>query len=109
MSKLHEKQCEGNASPLSIDDSLQLMKQINPDWNLDGNEKSINRVFKFSNYYENMAFVNGVAMIAHQQDHHPSMTVGYNTCQVEYSTHSVGGLSIFDFICAAKVDRILTL
>jgi 4a-hydroxytetrahydrobiopterin dehydratase len=48
-----------------------------------------------------------VAWIAHREDHHPDMTVGYNKCRVEYSTHSVGGLSENDFICAAKVEAAL--
>ena len=53
-----------------------------------------------------MAFVNAVAWIAHKEDHHPDMEVGYNKCRVRYSTHSVGGLSLNDFICASKVDGL---
>jgi 4a-hydroxytetrahydrobiopterin dehydratase len=60
--------------------------------------------FKFANYYETIAFVNLVAWISHRQDHHPDLEVGYNRCRVAYSTHSVGGLSKNDFICAARVD-----
>ena len=41
------------------------------------------------------------------EDHHPDLTVGYNRCVVRYSTHSVGGLSENDFICAAKGDALL--
>jgi 4a-hydroxytetrahydrobiopterin dehydratase len=52
-----------------------------------------------------MAFVNAVAWIANQQDHHPDVAVSYGGCIVEFSTHSVGGLSENDFICAARVDR----
>ena len=60
--------------------------------------------FKFGNYYETIAFVNLVAWISHREDHHPDLLVGYNRCRVAYSTHSVGGLSKNDFICAARVD-----
>ena len=56
-----------------------------------------------------MAFVNVAAMIAHQQDHHPEITVNYNNCLIEYSTHSIDGLSKNDFICAVKTDNSLTL
>jgi 4a-hydroxytetrahydrobiopterin dehydratase len=62
--------------------------------------------FKFGNYYETMAFVNLVAWISHREDHHPDLFVGYNRCRVAYSTHSVGGLSKNDFICAARVDAL---
>jgi 4a-hydroxytetrahydrobiopterin dehydratase len=34
--------------------------------------------------------------------------VHYDHCVVKYSTHDVGGLSLNDFICAAKVEDIVT-
>jgi 4a-hydroxytetrahydrobiopterin dehydratase len=48
-----------------------------------------------------------VAWIAHREDHHPDLAVGYNRCRVEWNTHSVGGLSENDFICAAHVEAML--
>ncbi|WP_256077768.1 4a-hydroxytetrahydrobiopterin dehydratase [Massilia sp. YIM B04103] len=65
------------------------------------------KTFGFANYYETMAFVNALAFIAHGQDHHPELTVGYKNCAVRYDTHSVGGLSLNDFICAARIDALL--
>jgi 4a-hydroxytetrahydrobiopterin dehydratase len=50
--------------------------------------------------------VNAVAFIAHREDHHPDLEVGYNACRIRFSTHSVGGLSDNDFICAAKIDAM---
>jgi 4a-hydroxytetrahydrobiopterin dehydratase len=77
-----------------------------PEWeNLAG--KAIARTFKFENYYQTMAFVNAVAFIAHTQDHHPDLRVGYNKCRVEYSTHSAGGLSEKDFAAARAVNALL--
>jgi 4a-hydroxytetrahydrobiopterin dehydratase len=70
-------------------------------------EGHIERTFTFKNYYETMAFVNAVAFISHQEDHHPDMEVGYKTCKVRYFTHSIKGLSENDFICAAKVDKLI--
>ena len=67
----------------------------------------ISKSFSFKNYYETMAFVNAVAWVANQQDHHPDMEVGYNKCTVRYSTHSVGGLSENDFISAARIDALM--
>ena len=54
-----------------------------------------------------MAFVNALAWVAHAEDHHPDIEVGYNSCHVRYSTHAIGGLSENDFICAAKIDALL--
>src|SRR5260363_32122 len=63
----------------------------------------------FQRFPADDAFVNQVAEIAHQENHHPSLQVGFNTCEVHFSTHSCRGLSQNDFICAAKVDRWLLM
>jgi 4a-hydroxytetrahydrobiopterin dehydratase len=87
--------------------SQQVSKKLKAleGWGLKGNE--ISRTFSFKNFYETMAFVNAVAYIANREDHHPDMEVGYEKCTVRFSTHSVGGLSENDFVCAAKVDALL--
>jgi 4a-hydroxytetrahydrobiopterin dehydratase len=69
---------------------------------------TIRKTFQFEDHYRAMAFVNAVAWISHREDHHPEMVVGYNTVTIRYSTHTVGGLSENDFICAAKVDHLVT-
>jgi len=77
---------------------------------LDGWEHvngAVARTFRFKNYYRTLAFVNAVGWIAHQEDHHPELVVNYKTCEVRYRTHAIGGISENDFICAAKVDRLL--
>ncbi len=79
------------------------------DWKLtgDGANLAIEKTGKFANYFETMAFVNAVAYIAHRWDHHPDLTVRYNTCLVRFNTHDVGGISSTDFDCAAQVDALL--
>jgi 4a-hydroxytetrahydrobiopterin dehydratase len=75
-----------------------------PDWTLDGGQ--LLRSFSFKNYYRTMAFVNAVAYLSHNEDHHPEMTVTYNTCVLRYHTHSAHGLTDNDFICAAKAGAL---
>jgi 4a-hydroxytetrahydrobiopterin dehydratase len=71
------------------------------------------KAFKFKNYYETMAFVNVVAAIAHQTDHHPDLSVHYNRLEVAFNTHDVaqgkGGISINDFIGAARIEAATQL
>ena len=55
-----------------------------------------------------MAFVNATAWISHREDHHPDLEVGYGHCLVRLNTHDVGGLSINDFVCAAKIEALLS-
>lgn len=75
-----------------------------PQWTAAADNTSLSREFRFRDFYATMAFVNAVAWIAHQQDHHPDLQVGYNRCRITWNTHAVGGLSRNDFICAARTD-----
>jgi 4a-hydroxytetrahydrobiopterin dehydratase len=75
-----------------------------PGWERQGTE--ISKTFRFKNYYETMAFVNASAWVSHREDHHPDLEVGYNACQFRYSTHSAGGLTEKDFLCAGKVEKL---
>jgi 4a-hydroxytetrahydrobiopterin dehydratase len=101
------KPCEGGVSPLDMEQANSLLSEIHNDWSIDSNGKEISRTYSFKNYYQTMAFVNALAWVAHAEDHHPDIEVGYNRCHVRYSTHAIGGLSENDFICAAKIDALL--
>lgn len=100
------KPCEGGTPPLGQDEVSKLLKQLD-GWALY--ERVIGKTYTFKNYYQTIAFVNAVAWLSHREDHHPDMTVGYNKCHVDYSTHAIGGLSENDFICAAKVDALFKI
>lgn len=88
---------------LSPGDLPALLAKV-PAWRIEGGRLA--RDFRFTDYHRTIAFVNAVAWIAHAQDHHPDLAVGYDRCRVEWHTHSVGGLSLNDFICAARVDAL---
>ena len=86
--------------------SEQVIQQLQalPDWQCLDN--TLCRNYHFKNYYETMAFVNALVFMVHRQDHHPELRVHYNICEVRYNTHSVNGITLNDFICAAKTDAI---
>lgn len=98
--------CKGGVAPLTQPRLGELLAQV-PHWQLHDEGRFIERQFKFKNYYQTMAFVNALAYISHQQDHHADLEVGYNRCRVHFSTHAIGGLSENDFICAARIDALL--
>lgn len=104
---LLDRHSQRRTSKLDAGEVQSLLTQLHPDWSITENGLEIRRRFSFSNYYQTIAFVNALAWIAHQQDHHPDLQVGYNHCITHFSTHSVGGLSENDFICAAKVDALV--
>jgi 4a-hydroxytetrahydrobiopterin dehydratase len=107
LSRRHCQPIAGGTLPLNAARVQVLLEALHPDWASDASGGNISRTFRFGNYYQTMAFVNALAWIAHAEDHHPDIEVGYNRCVVRYSTHSTGGLSENDFICAAKIDALL--
>ncbi len=102
--KLAEQKCEpiqSGTSPLSDKEAEALLLQI-PSWSLGDND--ILRDFKFKDFRQAMVFVNRVADIANEQDHHPDILISYNKVRITLSTHKIGGLSMNDFILAARID-----
>lgn len=103
---LSQRRCEpleGHAPMTPAEISAHLSHA--PGWSfVDG---AIEKRFTFPNFHETMAFVNALAWIAHREDHHPDLQLSYGHCTVRYNTHSVGGMSINDFICAAQLDALL--
>ena len=106
LTKKQCKPCEGGTAPLAKTEAKALLQQT-PEWSLNEGGSEIQRTYEFKNYYQTMAFVNALAWIAHRENHHPDIEVGYKRCHVRYSTHSIGGLSENDFICAAKIDVLV--
>jgi 4a-hydroxytetrahydrobiopterin dehydratase len=98
-------QCDPKAPLLDADSRTRVLASL-PGWAPDAEAKVIGRRFGFGNFYQVMAFVNAVAEIAHAQDHHPEMLVGYDACTLSYTTHSRGGLTLNDAICAAQVSAL---
>lgn len=108
MEQLHEKRClacEAGVRPLTHDDIKQLLSKVK-NWEVNADDTMITRRFTFKGFYKTMAFVNAIAWIANQENHHPDLEVGYNYCVVHFTTHAIKGLSENDFICAAKVDEL---
>lgn len=110
MNDLVNRQCHNDpklAPKLDSRKCADLISAIDGEWNLDLPAATLSRRFEFENYYQTIAFTNSVAWIAHRQDHHPDMKISYKSCSVSYTTHSVDGLSINDFICAARIDALI--
>jgi len=107
LTKRRCKPCEGGVPPLERESVIQLMQALNSAWQLSKDGKSITRLFEFAGYHRTISFVNAVAWIAEDEGHHPDLQVNYGKVEVLYTTHAIAGLSENDFICAAKIDRLL--
>ena len=107
---LHNRQCqpcEGGVPPLEPEAVQELLKALHAEWSVSEDAKWIRREFAFSGFNRTMGFVNALAWIANTEGHHPDLEVGYSKCVVNYTTHAIDGLSENDFICAAKIDRLI--
>lgn len=105
MIELVEEHCRKEATRIDESEAQELLEQID-GWEQTG-DGAIARSFRFGNFYETIGFVNALAWIANREDHHPDLEVGYNRCRVQYTTHSVQGLSRNDFICAARTNTLI--
>lgn len=110
MSSLSDKRCvpcEGGVPALDLAAAIRLHEQLDPRWSLIEQGKAIEARIEFKTYARVLAFVNAAAYVAVVEDHHPDITFGYQYCRVRFWTHAIQGLSENDFICAAKIDRLL--
>ncbi|MGD0273691.1 MAG: 4a-hydroxytetrahydrobiopterin dehydratase [Gaiellaceae bacterium] len=89
---------------LSEAQAAKLMASV-PDWTLEGD--AIARDFDLKDFRGSLAFVESVADIAEEQDHHPDIVISYNRVRLFLSTHKVGGLTEKDFALASAIDRLL--
>jgi len=109
MEKLSERRCvacTGSTPRIGASDLPAYLAEV-AGFEIDAAQTRIERRFEFRNFPETMLFVNGVAAIAHREDHHPDLEVCYNACKVRFTTHAVNGLTENDFISAAKVNALL--
>jgi len=91
------------AALVAQSDIKGMMKRI-PEWETD--KKSIERTFEFDDFAQAVDFVNAVAEIAEEEDHHPDIDIRWNRVRLVLSTHSEGGLTSRDFQVAEKLDTL---
>jgi 4a-hydroxytetrahydrobiopterin dehydratase len=103
---LTEKRSVHKATKLDPGQIEVLLAEVS-GYKADDARAAISREYEFPDFYETIAFVNAIAYIANQEDHHPDLEVGYGKCRVSFSTHDAGGLTENDFICAARVNALI--
>ena len=101
------EQHSAHKNPKLTHEQVQSLLSEVPGYTADTEQRKISKEYGFDDFYETMAFVNALAFIANNEDHHPDLEVSYKTCRVTYSTHDAGGLTQNDFICAAKIDALV--
>ena len=107
MSDLASRRCESSGAgkePLTLEQVRKLHAQLDVRWKVKA--EGLTAEFDFPDYFRTTAFVNAVAWMSHQQDHHADISFSYNRATISYWTFSVAALSLNDFICAARIDGL---
>jgi 4a-hydroxytetrahydrobiopterin dehydratase len=107
---LHELKCIPcrGGDPSLTDTQIQELEPQVPEWKVVERDgiKRLERVFKFRNFKDALAFTVKVGDLAEAEDHHPALTTEWGKVTVTWWTHAIKGLHQNDFVMAAKTDRI---
>lgn len=97
-----------NALPLTMEVENTFFSSIPNGWEIQrkNGPHRLMRHFTFTDFKEAMEFLNKVAVIADEQQHHPDICIRYNVVTLEVWTHDVEGLSENDFILASKISDL---
>ncbi len=98
--------CEGGVDAMNREAAEAMLADL-PGWELSDDGKLISQRFEFRGFFRTMSFINAMAWVVNNENHHPDFSAGYNYCKVGFTTHAIDGLSENDFICAAKVNALL--
>lgn len=107
LKKLKCVPCEGGVDPMKSDEINKYLELLQNDWKVLEEGKKIEFQFKFNNFKEAITFINKVAKIAEEEGHHPNIYIDYSKVTITLWTHAIEGLSINDFVLAAKIESIL--
>jgi unsaturated pyranuronate lyase len=95
------------ARPARLDAaSVQALVTAMPGWALAADGKSISRRFRFPDFEATIAYVNRLADVVNAQDHHPDLKVGYDYCEVLFTTHDADGLTELDALCVRSAQLL---
>ena len=100
--------CRRDAPRVTAAETEELRPQV-PDWELverDGIPR-LERVLRFANFAEALAFTNRVGVLAQAQGHHPALLTEWGRVTVTWWTHKIHGLHRNDFVMAAKTDSLV--
>ena len=77
----------------------------NPDWTFDSG--SLRRTASAASFMEAIGWVNRIAEIAEEMDHHPDIDIRWRTLHFSLSTHSAGGVTSLDTELALRIEHVL--
>lgn len=97
--------CKGGTRPLGGAALTALHAELGGGWQVV-DDHQLERVFRFPDFQDALAFTNRVGELAESVNHHPDIELGWGKVKLSIWTHKIGGLTESDFIWAAKATRL---
>ena len=76
-----------------------------PEWELEG--KAITRMIEFEDFMDGIDFVNLLADIAEEAQHHPDISINYTRVTLSLTTHESGGITEEDVELAHRINNLV--
>jgi 4a-hydroxytetrahydrobiopterin dehydratase len=107
--ELSQRKCipceDKDAKLLSKEEAIPFVAELD-GWILNEEGTMITKELVFDDFFGAVNFVDQVADVAEEEQHHPDIHIYYDKVVLELYTHSLNGLSENDFIVAAKIDAL---
>ena len=97
--------CNGNTPKFNPNQIIEHLSNLD-NWSVNEEQKMIFKKFNFKNFNQALNFTNKVGELADEEGHHPDISLGWGYALIMLHTHAIKGISINDFILAAKIDVI---
>ena len=97
--------CSGNTPKLNFEEISKYLSELD-EWSVNDSQEMIFKKFVFTNFKKALDFTNKIGELSDNEGHHPDISIGWGYSLVMLHTHAIKGLSINDFILAAKIDKL---
>ncbi len=98
--------CSGKTPVLTENQISDHLAKLD-NWTVNDEQKMIYKKFTFKTFKQALNFTNKVGELADLEGHHPDISLGWGYSLIMLHTHAIKGLSINDFIIAAKIDVLV--
>jgi len=99
------KACSGNTPVFNEKQITEHLSKLD-NWSVNEEQKMIYKKFNFKSFKHALKFTNKVGELADKEGHHPDVSLGWGYSLIMLHTHAIKGLSINDFVLAAKIDTL---
>ncbi len=107
---LSEGHCEAckRGTPTATEEEIARFAAAVPEWTIHERDgiQQIERVYRFGNFVEALAFTQLIGELSEAQGHHPLLLTEWGRVTVTWWSHKIKGLHRNDFIMAARADEI---